>query len=86
MLENTAHGCIECGLYALYLEPWYELFGSDLLVVSTDSLKGDNFTKAMSPICSHIGLSPYEGTREVCTDAFNFCLFVINYILRVLVG
>ncbi len=80
------HCCIEGGLYALQLEPWYKLFGSDLLAVSTDSLKGDSFTKTMSSIFSHIGLSPYEATLEVCTDAFNFCLFVVNYILRVLVG
>ncbi len=82
-LPLIAHRCIEGGLYALLLEPWYELFGSDLLVVSTDSLKGDNFTKTMSSIFSHLGLSPYEATHEVCTDAFKFCLlsFVLFYVM-----
>ncbi len=82
-LPLIAHCCFEGGLYALLLEPWYELFGSDLLVVSTDSLKGDNFTKTMSSIFSHLGLSPYEATHEVCTDAFKFCLlsFVLFYVM-----
>ncbi len=65
---------IDGGMYVLYLKPWFEVFGSDMLVISTDSLKSDNFGKTMSSIYSHIGLSPYEPPCEVCTDVFKFCL------------
>ncbi len=68
-----SHTLISNGLYALFLEPWFEVFGSDLLVVSTDGLAGDNFGKTMNSIFSHIGLSPYEVPHNVCTDVFKFC-------------
>ncbi len=66
------HNSIDFGVYALLLEPWFEVFGSDLLVVSTDGLASDNFGKTMNSIFSHIGLSPYEVPYEVCTDVFKF--------------
>ncbi len=69
-------------LYAFYLEPWYEAFGSDVLVVSTDSLKGDNLSKTMNSTYSHMGLPPYEVSNEVCIIVFKFYFFTINYVLR----
>ncbi len=64
------------GMYALVLEQWYEVFGSDLLVFPTEGLFSENFQKTLDSIFSHIGLPTYEGVNEVCTDVFmfTFCL------------
>ncbi len=70
----VANNSITVGMYALLLEPWFEVFGSDLLVVSTDSLAAESYGKTINSIFSHIGLSPYETPYGVCTDVFTFCL------------
>ncbi len=65
---------VSTGLYGLLLEPWFEVFGSDLLVLSTDSLKGDNYNKTMNSVFNHIGLSPHE-VPYVCTTIFQVFVF-----------
>ncbi len=65
VVKGVPQRFVLAGLYALLLEPWYEGFGSDILVVPTDNLKGDNFCKTTSSIYTHLGLSPYEVTNKV---------------------
>ncbi len=65
------------GMYALVLEQWYEVFGSDMLVFSTEGLFSENFQKTLDSIFSHIGLPTYEGANEVCTDVFMFAFCLL---------
>ncbi len=56
---------ITSGFYSLHLEPWFEIFGSDLLVVSSESLGANHFANTLNSIFSNIGLSPYEVPHDV---------------------